>query len=150
VLAGAAQRLGGRIDTHVTGIAAADGKPGVTRWYYRQRMEAVVQRTRAPGSSCSIPAAASAWSGAAGTAKVELVAVALTDANQAHDRHGRPGAARRPADHPPRCQAALRRRRRLDQDAADGKAHPEEAEQLILGFLAKPRRRSAAPSRWST
>src|SRR5664280_2412236 len=31
VLAGAAQRLGGRIDTHATGISAADGQPGITR-----------------------------------------------------------------------------------------------------------------------
>ncbi len=43
VLAGVAQRLGGRVDTHVTGISSNDGKLAVNRWYYRQRMEAVLQ-----------------------------------------------------------------------------------------------------------
>jgi len=36
VLPGVAQRLGGRADTHVTGISAGDGAVSVSRWYYRQ------------------------------------------------------------------------------------------------------------------
>ena len=44
VLAGVAQRLGGRADTHVTGVSANDGKLAVNRWYYRQRMEAALHR----------------------------------------------------------------------------------------------------------
>src|SRR5208282_6900552 len=48
VLPGVAQRLGGRADTHVTGVAAADGKISVTRWYYRQRMEGTLTRTQRP------------------------------------------------------------------------------------------------------
>ena len=48
VLAGVAQRLGGRADAHVTGIAAANGAVSANRWYYRQRMEAVLQRAQRP------------------------------------------------------------------------------------------------------
>ncbi len=38
---GAAARLNGRADTHATGIAIVNEVPAVTRWFYRQRMEAV-------------------------------------------------------------------------------------------------------------
>lgn len=48
VLPGVAHRLGGRADTHVTGIAVADGKPAASRWFYRQRMEAVFTRSTRP------------------------------------------------------------------------------------------------------
>ncbi len=48
VLPGVAQRLGGRADTHVTGMASSDGKISVSRWYYRQRMEGVSTRTQRP------------------------------------------------------------------------------------------------------
>ncbi len=47
VLPGVAQRLGGRVDTHVTGLSDAGGKPAVNRWYYRQRMEARVDQNAA-------------------------------------------------------------------------------------------------------
>ena len=42
VLPGVAQRLGGRADTHVTGVGRSGGKVSVNRWYYRQRMEAAL------------------------------------------------------------------------------------------------------------
>src|SRR5262245_27756278 len=45
VLAGVAGRLGGSIDTHVT---AVEPGPAVKRWYYRQRMEAVIRRDSRP------------------------------------------------------------------------------------------------------
>ena len=43
-LPGVAQRLNGRADSHVAGVAVTDGKPTISRWYYRQRMEAKIQR----------------------------------------------------------------------------------------------------------
>ena len=48
VLPGVAHRLGGRADTHVTGLTAATGQPQVTRWFYRQRMEGVFTRATRP------------------------------------------------------------------------------------------------------
>ena len=63
VLPGVAQRLGGRADTHVTGLSIANGAPSISRWYYRQRMEAVVQRTQRPWCILVDPGSQPAWQG---------------------------------------------------------------------------------------
>lgn len=47
VAAGVAHRMGGVIDTHITGIAAGDAIE-VSRWFYRQRVEAVLAREQRP------------------------------------------------------------------------------------------------------
>jgi electron transfer flavoprotein alpha subunit len=75
VLPGVAQRLAGRVDTHVTGLAAAGGTVSINRWYYRQRMEAVLQRTQRPWFILLDPGSQPAWSGQAGTSQVESVSV---------------------------------------------------------------------------
>jgi len=137
VLAGAAQRLGGRIDAHVTGVSATDGKLSLTRWYYRQRMEAVVQRTRRPWFILLESGCADAWTGAAGTATVEAVAVALTDANRRTTVTG--------VQAPPADEQTIRPDAKLlfvagagwTKKQADGQTHPDEAEKLILGFLGQ-------------
>ena len=110
-------RLGGRVDTHVTESAPANGAPAVTRWFYRQRMEAVLTRARSgPGSCCSMPGCRPAWSGPAGTAAVEAGDGGACPQTRT-TRHRRAGAPGRRADHPSGRQAALRGRRRLDQEA---------------------------------
>ncbi|MDD3179627.1 MAG: electron transfer flavoprotein subunit alpha [Opitutaceae bacterium] len=137
VLAGAAQRLDGRIDAHATGITAADGKPGLTRWYYRQRMEAVVQRTRRPWFILLEAGCAAAWNGPAGTAAVESVAAPLTDANRRTIVTG--------VQAPPTDQQTIRPDAKLlfvagagwTKAQPDGKAHSVEAEEIILDFLGK-------------
>ncbi|MEI8037528.1 MAG: electron transfer flavoprotein subunit alpha [Verrucomicrobiota bacterium] len=78
VLPGVAHRLGGRADTHVTGIAAADGQPQASRWFYRQRMEAVFTRGTRPWLLALEGGIAQPWQGAAGTAHPEAVALAST------------------------------------------------------------------------
>jgi electron transfer flavoprotein alpha subunit len=47
VAAGVAHRVGGCVNTHVTSIAG-DVRIEVTRWFYRQRIEAVITRTARP------------------------------------------------------------------------------------------------------
>ena len=74
-LPGVAYRLGGRIDTHATNLAVRDGAPAVTRWFYRQRMEAVLTRAERPWVVLVDPGCYTPWSGAPGTAVVESVAV---------------------------------------------------------------------------
>ncbi|HUJ09317.1 MAG TPA: electron transfer flavoprotein subunit alpha, partial [Verrucomicrobiae bacterium] len=66
ILAGVAHRLGGRADMHVTDIDAADAIV-VTRWYYRQRMEAAFQRTQRPWVIALEAGCAQPWKGDAGT-----------------------------------------------------------------------------------
>ncbi len=48
VLPGVAYRLGGRADTHVTGIEVDEDGILVGRWFYRQRIEARVRRAHRP------------------------------------------------------------------------------------------------------
>ena len=137
VLAGATQRLGGRIDTHVTNVTAADGKPGITRWYYRQRMEAVVQRTRRPWFMLLDPGCGASWTGPAGAAQLESIPVVLTDSARRTTVTG--------VQAPSADQQTIRPDAKLlfvagagwTKTQPDGKAHPDEAEELILSFLAQ-------------
>ena len=73
VLPGVAQRLSGRADTHVTSVAANNGGLSLSRWYYRQRMEAVLQRTQRPWFILLEPGSQPAWEGASGTSTVQNV-----------------------------------------------------------------------------
>jgi len=139
VLAGVAQRLGGRCDTHVTGLSVSEGKVQVNRWYYRQRMEAVVQRTQQPWFVLIDPGSQPAWQGAPGTAQVETIAVSLSDACK---RTTVLGLREPPADAQTiRPDAALLfvAGAGWTKKQADGQPHVKEAEQLILGFLKNSR-----------
>jgi electron transfer flavoprotein alpha subunit len=135
VMAGAAQRLGGRIDTHATGLSAASGQLAVTRWYYRQRMEAVVRRTQRPWFVLLESGCAEAWSGAAGSACVETVPVTLTAANR---RTAVTGVKAPPADEQtirPDAKLLFVAGAGWTKTQPDGKTHTDEAEKLILEFL---------------
>ena len=135
VMAGVAQRLNGRVETHVTGLSAGDCVVSVSRWYYRQRMEAVLTRTQRPWFLLVDPGSQPAWEGAAGTAPVESVAVTLSD------------ACKRTAVTGMREPAADAQTIRPDADLlfvtgagwtkkqADGQTHVPEAEILIRDFL---------------
>jgi electron transfer flavoprotein alpha subunit len=52
IAAGVAHRLGGFIDTHITALSGTETIEA-SRWFYRQRIEAVSAATRAPGFCCS-------------------------------------------------------------------------------------------------
>jgi electron transfer flavoprotein alpha subunit len=135
VLAGVAQRLGGRVDTHVSAISATNGAVSANRWYYRQRMEGVLQRSQRPWFVLIDPGSQPAWEGETGTAQIELVAVSL------------PEAAKRTQVLGIRAPAADAQTIRPDADLlfvagagwtrkqADGQTHVPEAEQLILNCL---------------
>ena len=75
-LPGVAWRLGGRVDTHATGLAAAGDALALTRWFYRQRMEAVLWAAcQRPWVVLLDPGCVMPWNGAPGTATVEAVSV---------------------------------------------------------------------------
>lgn len=139
VAPGAAYRLKGRTDTHVTGIIVRDSAIQISRWYYRQRMEAVMQRTQRPWFILLEPGCAKAWQGSAGVAKVEVLVV---DAEETHKRTVVTGIHAPASD-----QQTIRPDSPLlfvtgagwTKKQADGKPHVKEAEALILGFLNKTR-----------
>jgi len=132
-LPGVAYRLGGRIDTHATSLALQNGVPAVTRWFYRQRMEAVLTRQQRPWVVLLDPGCVPAWSGAAGSAVVESVAVEAPPT-----RTTVTGVQAPKAD-----EQTIRPDARLlfvagagwTKKQADGAVHGAEAEALILGFL---------------
>ena len=132
-LPGVAYRLGGRVDTHATGLAAKDGAPLVTRWFYRQRMEAALTRAQRPwvvllDSGCFAP-----WSGAAGQAAVEAVAVEAPQTRTTVTGVQAPKAGEQTIR--PDAQLLFVAGAGWTKKQADGAVHAAEAEGLILGFL---------------
>jgi len=134
VMAGVTQRLGGRIDTHATAINSSGG-PAVTRWYYRQRMEAVLTRAHRPWVILVDPGCTAAWQGEAGAAQVEMVAVEVPESLR---RTQVTGFQAPPADAQtirPDAALLLVAGAGWTKTQPDGKAHIEDAKKLILGFL---------------
>jgi electron transfer flavoprotein alpha subunit len=139
VLPGVAQRLGGRADTHVTGVAVADGKISVSRWYYRQRMEGVSARTQRPWFIGIDPGSQAACECGAGAATVENVAVPLSDACQRTTVVGVRAPAADAQTIRPDAQLLFVTGAGWTKKQADGQTHLPEAEKLILDFLKKSR-----------
>jgi electron transfer flavoprotein alpha subunit len=120
------------VDAHATSFAA-DGAPSINRWFYRQRMEAVLSREQRPWVILLDPGCYAAWSGEAGSAAAEAVAV---DAPAV--RTNVQGIRAPQSD-----QQTIRPDAKLlfvtgagwTKKQADGAVHAAEAEKLILGFL---------------
>jgi len=133
VLPGVAYRLGGRVDTHATSISAQNGVPQVNRWFYRQRMEAVLTRTQRPWVVLLDPGCYPEYQGAAGSAAVEAVAVAVPAVRTAVTGVQAPKADEQTIR--PDAKLLFVAGAGWTKKQADGVPHPEEAERLILGFL---------------
>ncbi len=135
VMAGVAQRLGGRIDTHATALAAEGGAPTVQRWFYRQRIEGRLKRAERPWVVLFDPGCGAPWEGAPGKASVQTVSAALGAESRRTEVTGFKA--------PKSDQQTIRPDAKLlfvagagwTKKQADGKTHPAEAEKLILGFL---------------
>lgn len=139
VLSGVAHRLGGRADTHVTEVAAADGKISLHRWYYRQRMEGTLTRTQRPWFIGIDPGSQTACECGAGTATVESVAVTLPESAK---RTTVTGIREPKADAQtirPDAPLLFVTGAGWTKKQADGLTHLEEAEKLILDFLRQSR-----------
>jgi electron transfer flavoprotein alpha subunit len=131
---GVAHRLGGRIDTHLTS-ASLDGGLKVTRWYYRQRMEATLQRTHRPWFLLLESGCHAALVAATGTAKTEEVPVNLSDALKRTQVTGVRAPKSDEQTIRPDASLLFVAGAGWTKKQADGQVHGQEAEQLILGFL---------------
>jgi electron transfer flavoprotein alpha subunit len=134
-LPGVAQRLGGRADTHVTGLSASNGKPSVSRWYYRQRMEAVLQRTQRPWFMLIDPGSQPPWQGEAGTATIQTIPVTLPESCKRTTVVGVREPAADVQTIRPDADLLLVAGAGWTKKQADGQPHVKEAETLILGCL---------------
>lgn len=135
VLAGLAQRLGGRVDTHVTGVAATDGKLAINRWYYRQRMEATITRAQRPWCLAIDPSSLPACECGAGTATVEMVTVPLTDGAKRTNVIGLREPRADAQTIRPDASLLFVTGAGWTKKQADGQTHVPEAEKIILEFL---------------
>lgn len=136
-LPGVAHRLGGQVDTHVAGCDAADGTVEVTRWFYRQRMQAVLRRTARPWVILLDLGAWQPWRGEPGAATVDAVAV---DTPESCLRTTVTGVQAPPTDQQtikPDADLLFVAGAGWTKAQADGQAHATDAEQLILGFLTR-------------
>jgi electron transfer flavoprotein alpha subunit len=134
-LPGVAYRLGGRVDTHATGIAMTGGAPALTRWFYRQRMEAVLTRTQRPWVVLLDPGCTAPWAGAPGAATVEAINVAPPAARTTVTGYRAPQTDEQTIR--PDAKMLLVAGAGWTKKQADGAVHSAEAERLILEFLRK-------------
>ena len=132
-MAGVAFRLGGRVDTHAASLAARNGAPAVTRWFYRQRMEAVLTRAERPWFVLLDAGCVEPWSGASGAATVELINVEMPPTRTTVTGIQAPKADEQTIR--PDAKLLFVAGAGWTKKQSDGAVHAAEAEQLILGFL---------------
>ncbi len=133
-LPGVAQRLNGRVDTHVTGISCSDGVVAVNRWYYRQRLEASLSRTWRPWFILVDPGCYQPWSGEPRTVSVELVPA--TAATRTTFLEYRAPKADEQTIHPD-AEVLFVAGAGWTKKQPDGQTHAKQAGELILDFLRK-------------
>ncbi len=134
-LGGVAQRLGGRAETHVTAVNAGEGQVSVSRWYYRQRMEAVLQRAQRPWFILTDPGSQTGWSGPSGAATAETVSVALAESDRRTTVLGLRAPAADQQTIRPDAPLLFVAGAGWTKKQADGQVHLVEAAELILEFL---------------
>ncbi len=133
-LPGVAQRVGGRIDTHVTGLWVEGGSLQIERWYYRQRMVGTITREQRPWFITIDGGVFEAWSGASSSAAVQNVAVDLPALRTRVV--GQQVAAAGAETIRPDAEFLFVAGAGWTKKQADGQTHVKEAEALILDFLA--------------
>ncbi len=136
-LPGVVQRMGGRIETHVSGLETIDGTLRVQRWYYRQRMVATLSRTQRPWFVAVDPGVFPPWQGVPAKAAVEEVAVPLGEQCQRTRVLGfrSPSVSSRTIR--PEAELLFVAGAGWTKKQADGQLHVKDAEQIILDFMKK-------------
>jgi electron transfer flavoprotein alpha subunit len=135
VLPAVAHRLSGRVDTHATAVAAKDGAPALTRWFYRQRMEATLKRTERPWMVLIDGGCHAAFVPDGAAPALEEVPVAIGDAQRRTRVTGFKAPRSDAQTIRPDAKLLFVAGAGWTKKQADGKPHVEEAEKLILGFL---------------
>jgi electron transfer flavoprotein alpha subunit len=137
VIPGVAQRLGGRIDTHVGGFSVNGAELRIQRGYYRQRMIATLTREARPWVLTLDGGVFRAWEGAATTVQVESLSVII-----GHELRKTTVVGYRT----PQADAqTIRPDAKLlfvagvgwTKKQSDGQVHLDDAAKTILGFLDK-------------
>lgn len=133
VAAGAAHRMGGCVDTHITSIRGGDGIEA-SRWFYRQRIEAVLTRSSRPWFLLLEPGTRAAFAGATGEVQVEHVAVEMAALRTTVT--GTRAPAQDAQTIRPDAKMLFVAGAGWTKKQADGQVHAMEAGELILNFLS--------------
>jgi len=137
VAAGVAHRLGGFIDTHITSlnVTAIDGAEAVeaTRWFYRQRVEAVLSRDVRPWFLLLDAGTHAAFTCESGPAQVEQITVELPALRTTVSGLRAPSQGTQTIR--PDAKLLLVAGAGWTKKQPDGQTHVAEAAHLILGFL---------------
>ena len=133
IMGAVAHRVGGCIDTHVATIAGTDHVE-ISRWLYRQRIEAVLTRTARPWFLLLDPGTHAAYAGETGPVQVEQIKVALpalrTTVVGSHSPNQDGAGTIRPD-----AKLLFVAGAGWTKKQPDGQIHTTEAGELILQFL---------------
>jgi len=132
VTAGVAYRLGGFVDTHITALGGTDTVEA-TRWFYRQRVEAVVSRDARPWFLLLDAGTHAAYAAASGTASAEQVTVELPTLRTTVSGFRAPAQDAQTIR--PDAKLLFVAGAGWTKKQPDGQVHTEDAGKLILGFL---------------
>jgi electron transfer flavoprotein alpha subunit len=136
-LPGVAQRLGGRVDTHISAIDVTDGALTVDRWYYRQRIEATLSRTARPWVILLDPGCAPAWTGPAAGVSVEPVEVDVSETLRRTAVEGTQAPQAGVQTIRPDAELLFVAGAGWTKKQQDGQVHAPEASELIMDFIRK-------------
>jgi electron transfer flavoprotein alpha subunit len=127
-----AHRLGGFIDTHITAIGGAETVEA-TRWFYRQRVEAVLSRDARPWFLLLDAGTHAAFAGPPAPAQVEQIAVQFPALRTTVTGFRAPQQDAQTIR--PDAKLLFVAGAGWTKKQPDGQVHAAEAGQLILGFL---------------
>ena len=132
VAAGVAHRLGGFIDTHITAVGGAEAVEA-SRWFYRQRVEAVVSRDVRPWFLLLDAGTHKAFESELSTALSERITVQLPALRTTVSGFRSPAQDQQTIR--PDAKMLLVAGAGWTKKQPDGQIHVAEAAELILGFL---------------
>jgi len=131
-LPGVCHRIGGEIDTHV---ASLESGPVVTRWYYRQRMGAVLERSHRPWFILIDPGVFAPYAEPSAAANVEECSVEVKPEFSRTAVLGRRAPKSEQQTIRPDAKVLFVAGAGWTKKQKDGSTHTAEAAELILGFV---------------
>ncbi len=137
VVPGVAQRLGGRIDTHVGGFSVNDAEIRIQRGYYRQRMIATLTRAARPWFLTLDAGVFRTWDGAPVSVQVTALSVAVGDDLRKTRVVGYRAPQANAQTIKPDAKLLLVAGVGWTKKQSDGQVHHDEAAKTILGLLDK-------------
>jgi electron transfer flavoprotein alpha subunit len=132
IMAGVAHRLGGFVDTHITALSGTENVEA-SRWFYRQRIEAVISRGARPWFLLLDAGTHAAFAGESGAAQIENISVELPAQRTTVSGFRAPTQGAQTIR--PDAKMLFVAGAGWTKKQPDGQVHVAEAGELILGFL---------------